>query len=247
MVMRQVRISLGEMNMIHGHKEVGVMKKITVILAALAAAFVVSCTKETPETQLPQDQNAPAGMKQVTITASIEGADTKTSYDADGKFSWTKGDKISVLGSDNVFYTLTAEQTNASSVFTGYIPEGCKLGSYAFYPADVNHKYENWTPYYHLPAYKDLTDGFSADLPMGAKGSDGKYAFTHVTGALYFTFTNIPEDIVAVEISVKNSDLKFSGDFSAFGSGTGLSVDCTPSMIDLRPERAADTSSGVST
>ena len=63
------------------------MKKITVILAALAAAFAVSCTKETPEAQLPQDQDAPAGMKQVTITASIEGADTKTSYDAAGKFS----------------------------------------------------------------------------------------------------------------------------------------------------------------
>ena len=99
------------------------MKKITVILAALAAAFAVSCTKETPETQLPQDQNAPAGMKQVTITASIEGADTKTSYDAEGKFSWTKGDKIAIKGSDNQFYTFTTTENAASATFTGYMPE----------------------------------------------------------------------------------------------------------------------------
>lgn len=198
------------------------MKKITIILAALAAAFAVSCTKETPETQTPQDSTVPAGMKLVTISASIEGADTKTSYDADGKFSWTKGDQISVLAGEQ-FYTFTADQTGSSSTFTGYIPEDSELGSYAFYPADANHHYESWTPYFHLPEYKDLTGKFSADIPMGAKGADGKYAFTHVTGALYFTFSNIPEDIASVEISVKNSDLKFTGDFSAYGSGTGLS------------------------
>lgn len=198
------------------------MKKISIILAALATAFAVSCNKEAADIDTP-DPSVPAGMKEVTISASIDDTATKTSYDAAGKFSWTKGDQISVLCSDGQFYTFTASSSAASTSFIGSIPVEESLSTYAFYPANENHRYESWTPYFHLPEYKDLTDHPSAEIPMGAKGTDGNYAFTHVTGALYFTFTNIPDDVVAVEISVTNSGLKFSGEFSAFGSGTGLS------------------------
>ena len=48
-----------------------IMKKITVLFAALAAAFAVSCNKEAA-----LQENAPA-MKKVTISASY-GEDTKT-------------------------------------------------------------------------------------------------------------------------------------------------------------------------
>ena len=77
------------------------MKKILVLLAAAVAALLaVSCAKETVN-----DNFAQAGMKKVTITASVEEM-TKTTYSETGAFSWTKGDKVSVLGDDKKFYVL---------------------------------------------------------------------------------------------------------------------------------------------
>lgn len=191
------------------------MKKISIILAALAACFAVSCTKEAPTTE-PQDPSAPAGMKKVTITAISEGV-TKTSYTDNGEvgvFSWTEGDQISLLATDNNFYTFTATQTGASSTFVGMLPVDVELGTYALYPASDCHYYDAsaWQPYFGIDKYKDLTGAFSADLPMTAKrGENDTYSFKHATSALLFTFTNIPDNVVAVEVSFENESLQFSG------------------------------------
>lgn len=192
------------------------MKRFAFIFAAFAACFVVSCNKEMPsETIAPP--TAEDGFKTVTITADIADADTKTSYDADGKFSWTKGDQISVLASDNNFYTFTATETAATSTFTGVLPVDVELGTYALYPASEVHYYENWQPYFGIDKYKDLTGTFSADLPMTAKiGENNAYTFKHATSALLFTFTNIPSKVVAVEISFENESLQFSGRHKAY-------------------------------
>ena len=61
------------------------MKKINFILAAFAAVFALSCNKEITNVQTPDD-SVPAGMKMVTLTAGIDAAETKTTYDANGKF-----------------------------------------------------------------------------------------------------------------------------------------------------------------
>ena len=101
--------------------EESVMKKYAFILAAICACLVLSCTKENPKFE---EENASPAMKTVTITASIDDVLTKTSY-ADGTtFSWTKGDQISVYCSDGNFYPFTADETGATSTFTGSIPEG---------------------------------------------------------------------------------------------------------------------------
>ena len=190
------------------------MKKISILFAALAAAFAVSCNKENPiETP---DTSAPAGMKQVTITASIEGAETKTSYDADGKFSWTKGDQISVMGTGYGFYTLTATSDGPTTTFTGYIPEGVELRQEAFYPADPGTNRTDGSYYFNIPQYKDLSASGSADLPMGAYSGTEKYEFKHITGAALLTFTNFPADVETAEISIVNARLKLTGTFNAY-------------------------------
>lgn len=189
------------------------MKKISIILAALAACFAISCTKEAPTTE-PQDPSAPAGMKKVTITATAEGA-TKTTYTDNGEFgvfSWTEGDQISVWCSDDQFHTLTAEAEGASVRFSGMIPEGVSLGWYAFYPADENHA----NCAFSIPQYKDLSKQFSADLPMGAQIVDGAYVFKHMTSAIELTFSNIPDEVKTVVISFVNESMKFSGSFSSY-------------------------------
>lgn len=190
------------------------MKKFTVILAAFAAFAAVSCNKEIPvETPAPEVQD---GFKTVTITANIEGQ-TKTSYDADGKFSWTKGDQISVLASDNNFYTFTAKETAESSEFTGEIPAECSISRISYFPASDKHTYDtSWWSEYSIDEYKDMKGLVSAEIPMyGVHQDDDSFTFTHLTGAIQLTFTNIPDGVEEVEISVKNvgeeHQCKFSG------------------------------------
>lgn len=191
------------------------MKKISIILAALAACFAVSCTKEAPTTET-QDPSAPAGMKKVTITAISEGA-TKTSYTDNGEgvgvFSWTEGDQISLLATDDQLYTFIAETSGATTNFTGYIPEGESVGRFAYFPASENHTYStDWWSQYSIDEYKDMNGLASAEIPMyGLKGENDSYTFTHLTGAVQFTFTNIPDGLDEVEISIKNEQCKFSG------------------------------------
>ncbi len=188
------------------------MKKFTVLLAAFAAFAAVSCNKEIPvETPAPEVQD---GFKTVTITANIEGQ-TKTSYDADGKFSWTKGDQISVLCSDDNLYTFTASETGNSSAFTGVIPTDVTLGSQAFFPADENHALNTFS----LAA---TTDAIDASLPLIGKKIDGDaFEFAHYTGGFQFTIENIPADIKIIEASFVTTDLKISGIFSVWGDDAG--------------------------
>lgn len=188
------------------------MKRFAFIFAAFAACFAVSCNKEMPsETIAPP--TAEDGFKTVTITADIADADTKTSYDADGKFSWTKGDQISVLASDNNFYTFTATETAATSTFTGQIPEECSISRISYFPASENHTYDpSWWSVYSIDEYKDMKGLVSAEIPMyGLHQDDDSFTFTHLTGAIQLTFTNIPDEVNEVEISVKNEKCKFSG------------------------------------
>ena len=192
------------------------MKKTLVLFAAAVAALLaVSCVKETVNDNLSQ-----AGMKKVSITACAEM--TKTTYSETGAFSWTKGDKVSVLGDDKVFYTLTAQESGATVEFAGEVPEGVELTGKAFYPADELHaciEGEEYDRYeFNIPEYKDLTATFSADLPMGSyTEGDGMYSFKHMTGAALLTFSNL-EDYTAVEITIANESLKLSGIFEPYTS-----------------------------
>lgn len=188
-------------------------KQIVFIAAAFAALFTVSCTKESPV------ENAPVqgGMKEVTITASVA-QETKTAYDAEGTFSWHKGDQISVMGTDYNFYTFTANQSGATTTFTGWVEEGVTLRKEAFFPADPGIKRDGSSYFFNIPEYKDLTATNSADLPMGAYSGTDNYVFNHVTGAALFTFTNFPSNVVAAEVTFTNKYVKLHGEFSTYTS-----------------------------
>ena len=196
-------------------------KHILFLAAAVSTLLAASCAKEAQTETV-----TPVGMKEVTITASIDQA-TKTSYDAAGKFSWTKGDQISVVGSDKKFHTLTATSAGATVVFRGEVPDDVFLGDIAFFPADEGHRCEEGEQYdsyyYNLPEYKDLStaEAPSAGLPMASLASDGRYVFKHMCGAAMFTFTNVPSGVDAVEVAFSQA-LKFSGEFATYVVGDGV-------------------------
>ncbi len=199
------------------------MKKNLVLFAAFVACAAISCSKavepvkENNEPAQQEETTPTHGMRTVTITASIDDA-TKTSYAADGTFSWTAGDKISVLGDDDNFYTFIAKSTASSSVFTGTLPDGVSLGSRAYFPADAGHT----TTQFNIPKEKNLVGNPSADIPMiGTKGEGDSFSFTHCAGAAQLTITNIPDGIESVQISIVNASLSLSGPFTIKEDGGG--------------------------
>lgn len=201
------------------------MKKYAFILAALSACIVVSCNKEQPtvideepavdpqeETTEPEEQ-----WQTITIKAIVDEDVTKTSYANGTTFNWTEGDEVSILASDEKFYTFTATSSGTKTDFTGSIPSGKTLGSYAFFPADNSHT----NGHFNLPKYKDLTSHNSADIPMvGHKGTGDVYSFVHCAGAALLTIDNIPSGVTSATITVESAHasdpthcIKLSGSF----------------------------------
>lgn len=200
------------------------MKNISIILAALAAVVAISCNKENP-VETP-DNSISAGMKLVTVTASVDQS-TKTSYtdngEGEGVFSWTKGDQISIRCIDTEnnrkYFTFTAETTSSTTTFKAYIPDNFTPETEAFFPASDGHDWISWQPYFHIPEYRDMKKHESADIPMFGKITDGVYEFTHMCGAARLEFTNFPTDVTTAEISIVHSALKLSGTFKVSYSG----------------------------
>ncbi len=176
---------------------------IPAILAILASCAQIE--KDVPV--LPEEEIIPAGYKVLTITAQ-KADDTKTSYAGDVTFSWSAGDKVSVLcndGTQNLWETFNIEEAAASSKFKATVAENINLGAMdgskvALYPANNNHVFTSATSgeiSFHIPAERDfcVSDGGHQEsaIPMFAWGTDDDtYAFSNLTGAAKFTFTNVP-------------------------------------------------------
>ncbi len=189
------------------------MKKTFVLFAAFVACIALSCSKIGESASEVVDPET--GMKTVTFTATIDEPETRTSYaDGTGAFSWTAGDEISVLCSDNNVYTFTANSTASTSKFTGNIPDGVTLGDRAFFPADAGHDVLGYS--YNIPESKDLSGHASADIPMVGTKSGNAYNFSHCCGATKLTVNNIPSTITKVLITVSHPSLKLSGSFNVF-------------------------------
>jgi hypothetical protein len=120
------------------------------------------------------------------------------------------------MGTGYGFYTLTATSDGPTTTFTGWIPEGVTLRQEAFYPADEATNRTDGSYYFNIPMYKDLSQSFSADLPMGAYSGTANYEFKHITGAALLTFTNFPAEVETAEISIVNARLKLTGIFNAY-------------------------------
>ncbi len=145
-----------------------------IIIAGIA--LLSSCARVS---EIEQPTEAQKGTYTYTISASSQ--DTKTSYDAEGHFSWTAGDAISVLfhkGSDNKFFTLTTSNSGALASFTGEIEDDYTIGAsdgdefdkkiWALFPASDKHSYTaaNDSVSFYVQPEVDFTTRASANIPM---------------------------------------------------------------------------------
>ena len=143
------------------------MKKIFnyVMLATVAAAALVSCTKEQT---IPEEPTTPA-MKTITITTDLQ---TKTTLDAAHEnLGWSTGDKISVFNDqDNTNTPLTYA---ASGYMTIEVPAGTTeiYGHYPYYSGNTAGPDEVSIYISKSQTQKNPGELAGSNYPMVAKGT----------------------------------------------------------------------------
>ena len=206
-------------------------KTLLFFAAAIFAIAAVSCNRieQVPETG---DVTVTPQRIPVTITATVQ-EDTKTTYAGGTTFSWTAGDKISVLtyNSSSTTYKyedFVASSTGASSTFTGSLDPGFAISDYALYPASDGHGYvpgDSFPIRFNIPKYKDCSGAASAELPMVATKTGDTFSFTHCSGATKITIDNIPAKYTSATISfTTRSDaygVQISGTFNTRKRSSG--------------------------
>lgn len=192
------------------------MKRFAFYILLIAVAAMAACQKNSDIEEKTIEEQPTAGSYTYTVKASILG--TKSDYDADGKFSWSSGDAISVLfhnGSDNKFFTLTrVSGTGKNATFSGSITAGYVIGAsntgkiWAFYPANSNHSYtvdaNDNRPYFYTPPVNDLSGGnFSANIPMyDVLDAEGDFSFKYMTCGYKFTINDL--DVSKIKVEIEN-------------------------------------------
>lgn len=187
------------------------MKRIALLF--MAAAVLAACQKEK------ENVAEPAAPGTYTYTIEAGHGETRTDYAADGAFTWTAGDQISVLfnnGTQNKFFTLTAAAPGATAVFSGEIEEGYTIGAadgtetdkkiWALYPASDQHTYTDGTVSFYVQPSADFTQtGFSANIPMyDLLTEEGELSFKNMASTYKFTVKNLVEGVQKVKFEIYN-------------------------------------------
>ena len=169
------------------------MKAKFIAISAICALALTACETKVELVPVPQEGK---------IVAYIDNSDTKTAYDAEGKFSWVEGDQFRLLvsssndGSIN-HYTQTSEATSPSSTFSGGTPEGQWVASgYAIYPILNYSGSKNDGISIELPVeYTMSGSNFMSIIPMiGKQDAENayKYGFKTAVGVLKVSLSNVP-------------------------------------------------------
>ena len=193
------------------------MKQIHLSWLLMAAAVITACEKERVETEPTVEKTSYVYSVKATISSDAE---TRTDYDADGKFSWSAGDQISVLfndGETNKFFTLTTEAGGETATFTGTIDAGFTIGAtdktdedlkiWALYPASENHSYtEGANPSFYVQPEIDFTEThFSANIPMYDQLTEqGTFSFKNLASTDKFTVKDLDSRVKKVKFQIYN-------------------------------------------
>ena len=198
-----------------------VMKNIKYVLPIFLAAMI-SCTKEAPATDGPENPDTPAAV--TMLSASIDGDVTKTAMGAEnaGKYpvTWSEGDRIRLNGGAESADAVIADGAKTASFnFGGEISAPFK----AVYPSSV------WKPegVIAIPAEQTYVKGAfdPGSAVMLAYSDDSNLNFRHIMSYLYVTFTseNVTENIKTVEVKSLGTE-SMSGDFNVTFAAEGCTV-----------------------
>lgn len=200
-----------------------------------------------------------------SIVGIIDNVPVKTSYTAEGKFSWVENDKIAVqitngeTYSSHLFKAASSAQQTTFSVFNAAIPDGFSLGDYAFYPADLKYSegygiigdlgYNNDNPVtvslpsiteeWYIP-FLSNTQLMQMTPLIGKKQTESEgvvtYKFVSATGMLKLNFSDVP-NVSGLRIYLSHPSYPLCGNFSLSEDNTILAENYISgsSTRELRP------------
>lgn len=244
------------------------MKSINYILLTCAVATLAfACTKETientPDEIIPVEEvTATSDAIPQTITGLISNEAVKTSYDADGKFSWLNSDQVRLIVCEDLstysrqgIYTYKIKDGGLSSdgktaVFTSnstagdltaFVDGTWKSTGIAIYPTSVldrfntpeSHSYG--TPWFTLARY-GVVSGLASDIMLAgqALSDNSNFKFSTAMAVLKVTVKNIPANTATIKLCTSDkSNYPVDGDFALSKGTDGIVVmSFLPNYVD---------------
>lgn len=179
------------------------MKKISILGIALFAAVFCGCSDELEESGA-----VPAG--QNTLTATIDGIQSRTSVDVDGSgVLWSESDAIGVYTTSGNFvkYALQSGAGEKTAVFSA--EANLDAGDeplYAVYPYDNVDASAGQTKYgrFQMTIPQTMNYTTCSNGPMFAFVKGNTISFKHMAGLLKISMNSIPENAKTVKIETGN-------------------------------------------
>ena len=208
------------------------MRKNVFILAAAALLFA-GCAKEAAEKFETVSYNT-------TISAVIDGVDTKAALADEGTFTWQEGDKIAVYTSAKVFkeFTLTDGAGTNKAHFGGNLEAGETVTGPAVYPVALAPEYVSATEVKVTLPDSYTYEGAQTNVPMTGTLSNSVLAFKQVGGVVKFSVTGIPDDATKLVVSAKAASL--TGTYSTKNSAAIVAKEAESSTVTINFTKTAD-------
>ena len=208
------------------------MRKNVFILAAAALLFA-GCTKEAAEKFETVSYNT-------TISAVIDGVDTKAALADEGTFTWQEGDKIAVYTSAKVFkeFTLTDGAGTNKAHFGGNLEAGETVTGPAVYPVALAPEYVSATEVKVTLPDSYTYEGAQTNVPMTGTLSNSVLAFKQVGGVVKFSVTGIPDDATKLVVTAKAASL--TGTYSTKNSAAIVAKEAESSTVTINFTKTAD-------
>lgn len=199
------------------------MKKIYILLCALAALAAASCTEK--------EDFAPAGEK---VTREFSTVLTKTTLHTDGAtVYWEEGDAISIFdGVSNNQFDIQGYDNgspSASATFSGTVDAGA-TSFYAVYPYYAGNNLVGSTITASVPATQTLKAGsFQSGAAVAVAYTTGNsLAFHQATAILGITLESYMTDVESIEFSGNNDEYVAGAVSVAMNTSTGAISSVTP-------------------
>lgn len=129
----------------------------------------------------------------VSLKASIENSDARTTVDEEGHVSWVVADAIGVFGGETQNAMFQSLSSGSSVLFVGEMSSQQDVPALAYYPYDEHATLDGNTLHFTLPSEYAYTGESKAPM-LGIKQADGDFIFKHLCGLLKITVKNMPEN-----------------------------------------------------
>lgn len=129
----------------------------------------------------------------VSLKASIENSDARTSVDEEGHVSWVVADAVGVFGEETQNAKFQSISSGSSVLFVGDMSSHQDVPALAYYPYDEHATLDGNTLHFTLPSEYAYTGESKAPM-LGIKQADGNFIFKHLCGLLKITVKNMPEN-----------------------------------------------------